>query len=59
MSTPRITIGCAGGGTLGGATVRRLVDCGHDGRAWTRSRTRPVPLRAAGAPGGAGRDGEA
>jgi len=49
MSESRITVGCAGAGTLGAAIMRRLVDCGHDVRVWNRSPERVEPLIAAGA----------
>ncbi len=49
MSKTRITVGCAGAGTLGAAIMRRLVDRGFDVRVWNRSKDKLAPLVEAGA----------
>ena len=49
MAASKLTVGCAGAGTLGAAIMRRLVDCGHDVRVWNRTAARLEPVLAAGA----------
>jgi len=49
MSDAKITVGCAGAGTLGSAIMRRLVDRGFDVRVWNRSPDKLAPLVDAGA----------
>lgn len=49
MSEARITVGCAGAGTLGAAIMRRLVDEGFEVRVWNRSKDKLAPVVAQGA----------
>ena len=49
MSTVKPTIGCIGAGVLGGAIMRRLIDCGYAPVVWNRDRTKLSTLLEAGA----------
>lgn len=49
MPDARISIGCAGAGTLGSAIMRRLVQSGFAVTAWNRDRSKLEPLEALGA----------
>lgn len=49
MNAQRIRVGGIGAGVLGGAIIRRLVQCGHVTVAWNRDRSKLEPLVAAGA----------
>ncbi len=53
MADTKITVGCAGAGTLGAAIMHRLVDRGFHVRVWNRSRDKLKPLVEAGATGAA------
>src|SRR5450631_3774964 len=49
MSTEKPRVGCIGAGVLGGAIMRRLIDCGFAPLVWNRDRTKLAELLKAGA----------
>src|SRR5215470_10622655 len=49
MNADKIKVGCIGAGVLGGAIMRRLIQCGHVPAVWNRDRAKLADLLAAGA----------
>jgi 3-hydroxyisobutyrate dehydrogenase-like beta-hydroxyacid dehydrogenase len=49
MSSDKPRVGCIGAGVLGGAIMRRLIDCGFAPVVWNRDRTKLADLLKAGA----------
>ncbi len=49
MSTEKPKVGCIGAGVLGGAIMRRLIQCGFAPAVWNRDRSKLQALVAAGA----------
>jgi 3-hydroxyisobutyrate dehydrogenase-like beta-hydroxyacid dehydrogenase len=49
MSNDKPRVGCIGAGVLGGAIMRRLIDCGFAPVVWNRDRTKLADLLKAGA----------
>jgi 3-hydroxyisobutyrate dehydrogenase len=49
MSNDKPRVGCIGAGVLGGAIMRRLIDCGFAPVVWSRDRTKLADLLKAGA----------
>ncbi len=63
MSSEKRRIGCIGAGVLGGAIMRRLIDCGFQPVLWNRDRTKLAQLLELGAaeaktPAGLARESE-
>lgn len=63
MSSEKRRIGCIGAGVLGGAIMRRLIDCGFQPALWNRDRTKLAQLLELGAaeaktPAGLARESE-
>src|SRR3954454_11138127 len=48
MSSKKPTVGCIGAGVLGGAIIRRLIQCGYAPALWNRDRSKVAALLAAG-----------
>ena len=49
MNSEKPRVGCIGAGVLGGAIMRRLIDCGFAPVLWNRDRTKLADLLKAGA----------
>jgi 3-hydroxyisobutyrate dehydrogenase len=49
MNTEKPKVGCIGAGVLGGAIIRRLIQCGYAPAVWNRDRSKLTTLLAAGA----------
>ena len=49
MKDEKARVGCIGAGVLGGAIMRRLIDCGFAPAVWNRNKTKLVELVQAGA----------
>ena len=49
MNAEKLKVGCIGAGVLGGAIIRRLIQCGYAPVVWNRDRSKLSALLAAGA----------
>src|SRR5258708_36070042 len=49
MNKDKPRVGCIGAGVLGGAIMRRLIDCGFAPVVWNRDKTKLAELLKAGA----------
>ena len=49
MNAEKLKVGCIGAGVLGGAIIRRLIQCGYAPAVWNRDRSKVAALLAAGA----------
>ena len=49
MNAEKLKVGCIGAGVLGGAIIRRLIQCGYAPVVWNRDRSKLSTLLAAGA----------